>query len=139
MTEDELDACLALLHRGIQRVITAPQTVLLERGLGRAHHRTMFYIRREPGIAVGDLAARAAVTGQALHKTLRDLIGQGLVLSKPNPKNRRSRQLSLTPAGRRLEAKLSGIQRGLFAVASQAVGKDKMLRWVEVARALAEA
>ena len=139
MDERELDECLEMLHRAIRRVITAPQSILAQRRLGRAHHRALFTIRREPGIAVGDLAARTAITKQALHKTVRDLIRRGLVRSTVNPRNRRSRQLSLTRTGYGFEERLSGVQRGLFAAARRKVGPRKMRQWSEVARALAEA
>lgn len=138
MNQHELDECLELLHRAVRRVVTAPQALLATRKLGRAHHRTLFYIRREPGIAVGDLAQRTAVTNQALHKTLRDLIAIGFVRSAPNPENRRSRQLTLTPAGRRFEARISGMQRDALAAAFGTLGRERIERWAEATRAIAE-
>ena len=138
LTLHELDECLELLHRVVKQVITSPQTLLAGHGLGRAHHRALFYIRREQGIAVGDLAARMAVTNQAAHKTLRDLLEHGLIRSAPNPRNRRSRQLTLTREGTRLEASLSGLQREIFARVAGELGRARMAQWSEVSDALAE-
>ncbi len=135
---DEFDDHVELVHRGIKRLMAEPQALLTRRGLGRAHHRALFYIRRENGISVGDLASRMAITTQALHKTLRSLLEQKLVTSVPNPANRRARQLTLTGSGRRFEARISGRQRALFAKVKRKVGDAEIARWAKVAGALAD-
>jgi DNA-binding MarR family transcriptional regulator len=138
MNAQEFDEHVELVHRSIRRLMAEPQALLAKKQLGRAHHRALFYIRREDGISVGDLATRMAITTQALHKTLRDLIDRKLVRSAPNPINRRFRRLTLTPAGRRFEAEISGLQRALFAKVRAEVGDSEMARWARVAATLAE-
>jgi DNA-binding MarR family transcriptional regulator len=138
MNSEEFDEHVELVHRSIRRLMAEPQALLAEKQLGRAHHRALFYIRREDGISVGDLAARMAITTQALHKTLRDLIERRLVKSVPKPANRRYRQLTLTESGRRFEAQISGLQRALFAKVSARLGEAEIARWATVASTLAD-
>ena len=56
-----------------------PDAVLAERGLGRAHHRAIHFIKRRPGITVAGLLDILQVTKQSLNRVLRQLIDEGLV------------------------------------------------------------
>src|SRR5277367_2915418 len=50
--------------------------VLDERGLGRAHHRTLHFIGRNPGITVSDLLAILRITKQSLARVLNVLVDE---------------------------------------------------------------
>jgi DNA-binding MarR family transcriptional regulator len=117
-----LDEALALLHFGFRAVVAEPDRILARRGLSRLHHRILFFVARKPDCSISDLLAILGITKQALHGPMRQLVERGLLRSEVDPQNRRSRCLSLSRSGAALEAKLSGIQRDLFAAAFATAG-----------------
>jgi DNA-binding MarR family transcriptional regulator len=138
MAYPDFDNCLVQMNVAFRALISGPDAVLETRGLGRAHHRTLFTMRRAGAIAVGDLARTLDVSVQALHKTLRPLLRQKLVKAAPSPEDGRVRQLLLTPSGVALENKLSGMQRKVFAAVAHSLGAEALDVWssgmVEIAR-----
>jgi DNA-binding MarR family transcriptional regulator len=85
--------------------------VLAARGLGRAHHRALHFIGRQPGLTVTDLLSLLCVTKQSLSRVLAALVEQGLVSQVPGRQDRRQRRLTLTEAGVGLERALFDRQR----------------------------
>ncbi len=138
MTDFGENEPLALLHFGFRAVVKRPDEELARLGLGRVHHRVLFFIARAPGLPVSELVTILDVTKQALHAPLRRLIAGGFVRSEPNPMDRRERRLSLTPRGKALEERLSGHQRRLFAAAFRGAGPAAARGFCAVMRALAE-
>ena len=130
---------LALLHFAFRAVVAEPDAELAERGLGRVHHRILFFIARTPGLRVSDLLSTLAVTKQALHLPLQQLIRKKLVSSAALPSNLRERRLRLTASGKALERVLSGHQRGLFAAAFRKVGLSQARGWRAVMQQLVNA
>ncbi len=128
---------LALLHFGFRATVKKADEELARRGLGRVHHRILFFIARSPGLRTGELLTTLDITKQALHAPLRRLQQENLVRSLPDPENRRQRCLALTPRGRALEERLSGYQRALFAAAFRRVGPAGARGFCDVMRALA--
>ncbi len=57
--------------------------VLEELGLGRAHHRALHFIGRNPGITVSGLLAILRITKQSLARVLNALVDEGYVGSGP--------------------------------------------------------
>jgi DNA-binding MarR family transcriptional regulator len=129
---------LALLYFGFRAVVKEPDEELLRFGLGRVHHRILFFIARSPGLRTSELLSTLDISKQALHGPLRRLQTERLVQSRRDPDNGRQRCLTLTPRGRALERRLSGHQRGLFAAALRRVGPDAMHGFYAVMRALAQ-
>ena len=136
MTEAELDRYLTLMHRAFRELVRGPDIVLAQYGLGRAHHRALFMIRRESELSVGDLAAHLAVTTQALHKTLQPLLQQALVLTRADAVDARRKCLTLSAEGTQLEQQISGMQRDVFARVQVAVGDACMEDWCRVMAAM---
>ena len=123
---------LALLFFAFRAVTAEPDRVLAERGLGRVHHRILYFVARTPGIGPGGLLALLRVSKQALARPLRELLARGLLEATVPSGDRRTRALALTPAGARLEARLSGLQRRRFAAAFGATGPAAERGWREV-------
>jgi len=96
--------------------------VLAEAGLGRAHHRALHFIGRNPGMTVGDLLAILCITKQSLARVLAALVERDLVQQSPGRGDRRQRLLSLTPAGTRLERALFECQREQLVAAYRQAG-----------------
>ncbi len=131
-TGDALDEALELLFFAFRDLTAEPDRVLAERRLSRVHHRILYFVRRNPGLGPGELIRILQVSKQALARPLKDLIVQGLVAAAPVPENRRRKALRLTPAGARLERRLSGSQRRRFAGAFGAAGRSASEGWREV-------
>jgi len=97
----------------------------LERaGLGRAHHRVLYFVGRNPGIAVGELLAILGITKQSLSRSLSELLSRGLIAERPGPADRRRKLLTLTPEGEALERRLTERQRARIARAYREAGAE---------------
>ena len=79
---------------------------LAELGLGRAHHRVLYFVGRRPDMAVSELLTVLAVTKQSLGRVTKDLARKELIEQHPSTYDRRRRLLRLTPAGAELERAL---------------------------------
>jgi DNA-binding MarR family transcriptional regulator len=128
----------ALLFFGFRALTAEPDRILAERGLGRVHHRILYFVARSPGIRVGGLLATLGVTKQALSAPLRRLVRMRLVEVRVPPENRRARELRLTAAGARLERRLTGVQRRTFRRAFGAAGAEAEAGWRDVMKRLSE-
>jgi DNA-binding MarR family transcriptional regulator len=85
--------------------------VLQAHGLGRAHHRALHFIARDPGLTVTELLLVLGVTKQSLARVLVPLVQQGLVQQSVGRSDRRQRLLTLTQTGAALERALFERQR----------------------------
>jgi DNA-binding MarR family transcriptional regulator len=90
-------------------------------GLGRAHHRALYFIARQPGLTVSALLRLLAITKQSLGRVLTDLTERGLVETRAGDFDRRQKLLRLTETGAALEAELfDAFRERLGAAYSQA-------------------
>lgn len=58
------------------------------------------HLRAHDGISIGELAEKLVMDPTTLTRNLRPLVRNGQVLMRPDPRDRRSRNLHLTDAGR---------------------------------------
>jgi len=123
---------LALLHFAFRALVAQPDAKLAALGLGRVHHRILFFVAQTPRLRVVDLMATLGISKQALNGPLRELVRQGFVRSVTHPSNLRERQLSLSAAGSALERRLSGHQRRAFAAAFRQAGPGAKRAWTAV-------
>ena len=79
-------------------------------GFGRAHHRVLHFVNRNPGMKVADLLDILRITKQSLGRVLKQLVDEGYVVQKEGPDDRRHRLLFVTPKGEQLAMKLAGLQ-----------------------------
>ena len=134
---EALDAAIELMHFGYRAMIAGPDRLLRRRALTRVHHRVLHFVARAPGTSVNALLRTLGVSKQALHAPLRTLTARGLVVHARSPRDARVKALSLTPAGRRLEASLSRLQRTQFAGVFAHVGARDEAGWRRVMTVLA--
>ncbi len=132
-----VDETITLFYLGYRAGVTGPSKLLDKLGFGRPHHRVLYLVARQPGITITNLIDLLAVSRQALHRPMRELIEQSYMSQKPAPTNRRLAVLTLTPKGAALEAKLTGAQYEVFAKAFAATGPEAEAHWKAVMRALA--
>lgn len=106
LTEPEIRRGIELLYFGYSHMTRAIDAGLAEQGLGRAHHRALYFIARRPGLPVGELLGLLAITKQSLGRVLNDLIERDLVETRAGDRDRRQKLLRLTDAGAALEREL---------------------------------
>jgi DNA-binding MarR family transcriptional regulator len=136
--ETELNQALELFYFGFRSFTQKPDRLLEARGLQRVHHRILYFVGRNPDLNVGTLLDILAVSKQALHAPVRQLVEMGLVESRSAAIDRRQRLLRLTTEGERLERALSGAQRKKLASVFEALGADAESAWRRIMTAVAE-
>lgn len=124
LREAEVRRGIELLYFGYTQMIRGADGLLAERGLGRAHHRALYFIARKPGLTVSELLQLLAITKQSLSRVVTDLTEQNLVIIQPGHRDRRQRLLSLTPEGAALESELFGPLRERVAAAYAEAGQQ---------------
>jgi DNA-binding MarR family transcriptional regulator len=110
--------------------------VLEELGLGRAHHRALHFIGRNPGITVSGLLAILRITKQSLARVLNALVDEGYVGQAPGYEDRRLRLLTLTEKGKALEQRLFDSQRAKLSKAYRSAGPQAVQGFRTVMRAM---
>ena len=138
LREEQLRLAQDLLFFAYRDFTGAADQVLEELGLGRAHHRALHFIGRNPGLPVGELLAILRITKQSLARVLSALVEQGLVTQAAGRNDRRQRLLHLTDAGRVLERRLFEAQRERLLAAFREAGGPAVDGFRRVLRAIAE-
>lgn len=98
------------------RAFTSDPDAILEKGdMGRAHHRVLHFVNREPGMTVAALLDTLKITKQSLARVLKQLIDKGYICQIAGPEDRRQRCLYPTRAGRELALELAAPQHRRIA------------------------
>lgn len=134
--QEQLRLAIEQFYFGYRAFTALPDRILAQRGLGRVHHRILYFVGRRPGMSVNDLLAALSVSKQALHAPLRQLIEMRLVAMTTAAHDRRVRELALTPEGAALEAQLSGPQMQQLQSVFVEVGPAGEAGWHQVMRCL---
>ncbi|WP_294236055.1 MarR family transcriptional regulator [uncultured Sphingomonas sp.] len=100
---------------------------LAKLGLGRAHHRCLYFVARQPDLSVAQLLALLGVTKQSLGRVLSVLVERDLIRQRQGDKDRRQRLLRLSPAGEALEQRLFADLRENMSRAYAASGEEAVL------------
>jgi DNA-binding MarR family transcriptional regulator len=104
--------------------------------LGRAHHRVIYFVGRNPGINVSDLLAILNITKQSLSRVLSHLITDDYICQEQGTTDKRQRLLSLTDKGKTLEHDVTMIQRRRFAQAFKSVSTNDVTGFISVMEAM---
>jgi DNA-binding MarR family transcriptional regulator len=115
---------IELLFFAYRDFIGDPDDVLAKFGFGRAHHRVLHFVNRNPGMKVAELLDILKITKQSLGRVLKQLIDQGYVVQKEGANDRRQRLLYVTPKGETLAMKLAGLQTVRIARALSEIGPN---------------
>lgn len=122
--EEELRQSIELLFFAYRDFTAEADAVLAEYGFGRAHHRVIYFVGRNPGITVSDLLDILRITKQSLGRVLGQLVLDGFIIQRPGPRDRRQRLLELTGKGMALERRLTGRQAEAIARACAGAGPE---------------
>ena len=126
LRDQELDAGLELLLLS-EAALWAAVDAALEgeaKGLGRSHYRTLFLLKRKPGLGVRELSRLTALSKQGASRTLSELAKLGLVDKAPGEADARRKPARLSKEGAAVEARVSERLRALLARAYRAGGLD---------------
>ena len=126
----ELVTCIELLFFAYRDFTGGADALLEEYGFGRAHHRVLHFVHRNPGLRVADLLDILKITKQSLARVLKQLIDKGFIMQRAGNDDRRERRLFVTAKGGRLSEKLAAqqIQQIAGALAKAGPGAAEFAR-----------
>ncbi len=126
-TSDGLDFPLVeLFFFAYRDFIADADEVLAGYGFGRAHHRVLHFVNRQPGMVVAELLEILKITKQSLGPVLRQLVESGHLAQVAGPDDRRQRLLYPTQKGRNLSIELTHMQSRRIKGAIEALkNKDR--------------
>ena len=136
LTDDKLRRGIEAMFFAYRAFTADPDMILADLDYGRAHHRALHFIHRDPGLTVNALLAVLGVTKQSLNRVLRSLIENGLVESRVGRRDRRERLLYLTEEGAALERRLSEAQRARMRQAYRKAGPQAVAGFRQVLEAM---
>jgi DNA-binding MarR family transcriptional regulator len=117
--DEDIKRAIELLFFAYRDFVADPDQVLAAYeiptgSLGRAHHRVIHFVGRNPGMSVAELLSILKITKQSLARVLRQLIDEGFIEQQRGPEDARQRLLFLTDKGAAFETALSNPQRVRF-------------------------
>ena len=136
LREEQMRQAQDMLFLAWRDFANSVDPVLQARGLGRAHHRALHFIGRNPGITVSGLLAILRITKQSLARVLNTLVDDGYVGQAAGYEDRRLRLLTLTDKGKALEQRLFDSQRAKVAKAYRSAGPQAVQGFRAVMRAM---
>ena len=126
LREEELRYSIELLFFAYRDFTAEADAILAERDLGRAHHRVIYFVGRQPGITISELLEILNLTKQSLSRVLGRLVDDEFVRLEQGQDDKRQRLLSLTDRGHSLEQELTSVQKSRFSRAYKEAGFDSV-------------
>lgn len=126
LREDEIRRGVEMLYFGYSALTRSIDEGLAAQGLGRAHHRALYFISRQPDLTVKELLRLLAITKQSLGRVLNDLVERGYIEVRQGSSDRRQKLLRLSPSGTALEADLFRALREKMAAAYAQAGQGSV-------------
>ncbi|PHZ86254.1 MarR family winged helix-turn-helix transcriptional regulator [Paremcibacter congregatus] len=127
---------MELLYFGYRDFISWPDDVLQKYGFGRAHHRVLHFVGRNPGLKVAELLDLLNITKQSLSRVLSALVEKGYIRQDIGAEDRRQRLLNLTEQGEELLGKITEHQKEHMLKAFAQAGEDNVEGFWKVLSAL---
>lgn len=134
LREDELRHGIELLFFAYRDFTSEADAILAEQNLGRAHHRVIYFVGRNPSIMVSELLGILNITKQSLSRVLSRLIDDGYITASQGADDKRQRLLTLTSKGEQLEHKLTDVQKARFSRAYKKAGLESVDGFLKVLR-----
>ena len=124
LTDEQLRQGIELLFFAYRDFTADPDAILAELDFGRAHHRVLHFVDRNPGLRVADLLGILRITKQSLARVLKQLVDEGYIEQTAGPSDRRERRLTTTEKGKALANRLLTLQTQRIATALAAAGLE---------------
>ena len=136
LREAEIRRGAELLYFGYSHLYRGTDKCLARQGLGRAHHRALYFIARQPDLTITELLRTLSITKQSLGRVLSELSERGMIETRTGREDRRQRLLRLTPAGAALERELFNALRERLSAAYAQAGQEAVTGFWRVLEAL---
>ncbi len=127
---------MELLYFAYRDYSSWPDEVLQTYGFGRAHHRILHFVNRNPGLKVAELLKLLSITKQSLSRVLSALVNKGYIRQDIGTQDRRQRLLYLTEQGQDLLGKITENQKDLMLKAFEKAGAQSVEGFWKVLAAL---
>ena len=115
---------IELLFFAYRDFVGDPDRILERYGFGRAHHRVLHFVNRQPGLAIAALLDILKITKQSLNRVLKELLDKGFVEQRPGLSDRRQRLLFATARGHALATELASLQARRISRALREAGPE---------------
>ena len=132
LREEDIRQGMEILYFAYRDFTAEPDVILSKYGFGRAHHRVIYFVGRNPGINVSELLAILKITKQSLSRVLGHLVREEFIDQREGTRDRRQRLLNLTEKGITLERRLSESQRSRLAEAYREAGAEAVQGYRDV-------
>lgn len=136
LCEEDLRQAIELLFFAYRDFTGEADAILSTYEFGRAHHRVIYFIGRNPNITVSQLLAILKITKQSLARVLGQLIDEEFVAQNTDVKDRRRRLLNLTPKGLELDRQLTDRQSHRIAGAFRVAGPEAIDGFRQILRGI---
>lgn len=103
--------------------VGGPDRILAEYGFGRAHHRVLHFVDRNPGLTIAELLTILQITKQSLNRVLKELVDKRFIEVRSGVQDRRQRLLFASESGRELARRLARLQGERILAALAGVGE----------------
>src|SRR6185312_3558313 len=101
----DLIACVELFYFAYRDFTGDPDAFLAQYGFGRAHHRVLHFVHRNPGLKVAELLDILKITKQSLARVLKQVVDGAFNIQRAGDEERRERRLYHPATGGRLTVK----------------------------------
>lgn len=113
---------IELLFFAYRDFVAEPDRILTRYGFGRAHHRVLHFVNRNPGLTIAALLEILQITKQSLSRVLKDLIEGGFIEQRAGSEDRRQRLLFVTRLGAALAGEMAQRQSDRIGRALESAG-----------------
>ena len=103
-----------LIRRLFRAMAQLADTYLRAHGLAAADRAVLEFLYPDEALSVPDIAARYQVSRQHIQVTVNALLEDGFVVSRPNPRHKRSPLFALSQVGRELFRKIRAAESELL-------------------------
>ena len=109
LNEKEIRKVIELFFFSYRDFTSGPDKILEKLKFGRAHHRAIYFVGKKNNITIKELLVVLKITKQSLSRVLNQLVEEGYIILSSGL-DKRTKSLSLTEKGKKLELELSTIQ-----------------------------
>ena len=109
LSEKEIRKTIELMFFAYRDFTSGPDALLEKINFGRAHHRIIYFVGKKEKITIKELLSILKITKQSLSRVLNQLVKEKYIILSVG-EDKRTKNLSLTKKGYKLENELSTIQ-----------------------------
>ena len=109
LNDKEIRKVIELLFFSYRDFTSGPDKILEKLNFGRAHHRIIYFVGKKNNITIKELLLVLQITKQSLSRVLNQFVNEKFIIVSTGI-DKRTKKLSLTEKGKKLENQLSTIQ-----------------------------